>query len=71
MDAIRDGDDDMNANQCSTNAIHEALSTAILMAQELQDFVDCAEEAGDSLPTVRELIDEWETAYKRLPDTVK
>ena len=51
--------------------LHQALNTACQMAQELQDFVDAAEEAGDSLPSVRELIAQWEHEWQQLPEVLR
>ncbi len=37
-----------------------------LMAQELQEFVDDAEEAGSDLRSTKALIDDWNDFYKQV-----
>lgn len=45
----------------------ELIDIASRMAQELQDFIDEAEQSGceNPFPGTRTLIDEWEAIYKR------
>lgn len=50
-----------------TEAEQRALDVAVLMAQELQEFVDDAIEAEDNpnaLAATQELLKEWEAAYE-------
>ena len=50
------------------DALQELMVVAILMAQELQEFVDDAIEAGggeNALPATQELLRDWEAAYKK------
>lgn len=47
--------------------LHDLIEVAIMMAQELQDFVDTAIESsgdGDALLSTQELIEDWERAYR-------
>ena len=44
-------------------ALEDVESTAILMAQELQEFCDEAEECGNPLTAVQALVDDWERVY--------
>ena len=45
----------------------EFIDIASRMAQELQEFIDDAEQAGckNPLPNTKELINEWENIYQR------
>ncbi|MBE9538506.1 MAG: hypothetical protein IMF06_05445 [Proteobacteria bacterium] len=43
----------------------ELLDIGALMAQEIQDFIDAAEEAGCSMAGPKELLDEWEKLWRR------
>lgn len=45
--------------------VYELVHVAILMAQELQEFVDDAIECGGDLVATRELLNDWEEAFKR------
>lgn len=46
----------------------EILEIATRMAQELQDIIDDAEDAGcdNPLPGTKALLDEWEAAYREV-----
>lgn len=46
---------------------HDFIDIGSRMAQELRDFVDEAEQAGNenALPGVKALINEWETIYRQ------
>ena len=48
-----------------SEALEELESVAVLMAQELQDFCDEAEEAGNELTSVQALVDDWERVYSK------
>ncbi len=44
----------------------ETIDLATCLARELMCFVVYAEGSGDQLPTVRELLDDWEAHWKKL-----
>lgn len=44
----------------------QIIEMATRMAQELQDFIADAEQAGSSLPGTQALVDEWEELYKEI-----
>lgn len=49
------------------NEIDVLIATGILLAQELQEFVDAAVEASNNenaMLSVQALVDEWEAAYR-------
>ena len=46
-------------------ALQTLIATATNMAQELQDIIADAEQAGSELPGTQTVLNEWEAAFKR------
>ena len=48
--------------------LEELVETATLMAQELEDIITEAEEAGcdNPFPEIRALLNDWESIFKRV-----
>lgn len=51
--------------------IDQLLDIASRMSQELQDFIGEAEHAGSPLPSVKLLVDEWETIHSQHNTLIK
>lgn len=45
------------------HSVDELLDIACRMAQELTDFIDEAKQAGNPLPGVQQLVNEWEEIH--------
>ena len=45
----------------------ELFDMTVRMADELQDYINAAEDAGSEVPSTQELMDEWDALYKRTP----
>lgn len=46
--------------------MERAICIAYSMARELKSFCNAAEQAGDHLPQVRQLVDEWDLLWREL-----
>jgi hypothetical protein len=45
--------------------INDLVHIGCKMAQELQDYIDAAEESGSDAAATKALLDEWEDIYNR------
>lgn len=46
---------------------NELFEMCVRMADDLQDYANAAEEAGDSAPATQQILDEWQQLYQRSP----
>lgn len=46
------------------NKLSSTIAMAITMAQELQEIIDDANDAGSALPVTGEIVDLWEALYQ-------
>tara|TARA_R110002096_G_scaffold172484_10_gene346215 strand:+ start:224 stop:472 length:249 start_codon:yes stop_codon:yes gene_type:complete len=46
---------------------NELFDMCIRMADDLQEYVNAAEEAGSSAPATQEILDDWNGLYRRSP----
>lgn len=51
------------------NVIDDLLESGAAIAQDLQDFVDEGERSGCNMTASKQMIDEWEKAYKAFMDS--